>query len=173
MPMRSMIRAEILDSVSPLVNTLAATYWPLAVLKAAPASVVDLAHRAHELIQPFEDYETPARAAGWLPDPGDTLRRVYMDTTRRNGEDESFYHAANWREACRRSRLAPDLVPVSEHWSVSLWLAERLQEHDARVSLDFAGFNIWARVDSGPLQTDPCLRLIWRNSEWSAESRRA
>jgi hypothetical protein len=161
MPSRRITATEISENVTPLVRELAEHYWQIAVLKAAPLSLIDLCQRAKALLEPVDDYETPARAAGWQPDPGDTLGRVVFDTTKRNGHDESFYHAESWEAACRRMDLTPAEREVSQVWAVSEWLADRLEEMGERTG-EFCGLTVWARTGTEPLQTDETIKAIWR-----------
>lgn len=158
MPHRRISRTEVIENVSGLVRELAATYWAIVVTRSAPRALVDLCETAHHLVADHADYETPARRAGWLPDPGDTLGRVYLDTTRRDGEDESFYHAASWQEACARSRVSPALRPIESWWTVTGWLADRLEERGERVG-HIAGLVVWACTATA----DDVLKDIWRS----------
>lgn len=162
MPHRRILRTEIREDVSELLRTFAALYWPAAVARGTPQALVNLCHDASALVADREDWETPARAAGWLPEPGDTLGRVYLDRTARDGEDESYYHAADWREACDRLRLVPAMRPVAQLWSVSEWLGDRLEEQGERVR-GFAGLRIWARMEGTPLEADEIVKAIWRS----------
>lgn len=152
------LRTEIHQDVSALVRELATHYWPAAVVRSAPRALVDLCETAHHLSADFLDFEAPARTAGWLPEPGDTLGRVYLDTTQRDGEDESFYHAASWAEACARSRVSPRSRPIESWWGVSEWLADRLEERGERIGR-LADVAVWARTHA----SDDVLREIWRS----------
>jgi hypothetical protein len=156
------IARHVLADVSPLIRELATCYWSLAVVRGAPRALVDLCETAHHLSQPVSDYETPARAAGWLPEPGDTLNRVYLDTTARDGEDESYYHAADWQEACSRLSLEPETLPVLEWHSVTEWLCERLAEAGEQVG-ELAGLFVWARTNAGDIGADETIRAISRS----------
>jgi hypothetical protein len=171
MPHRLIMRAEICENVTDLVRELASAYWPIAVATAAPRNVVTLCERAKALIADRDDWESTARAAGWREEPGDTLGRVYFDTTRRNGEDESFYHAADWQEACERMKLEPQALAIQECWSVSEWLADRLEERGERVARDWGGLNIWARSNTDALQLDEIIKSIWRSTSTPPEAR--
>jgi hypothetical protein len=168
MPHRRIASTEIREDMSPLVRELAGHYWQLVVLRAAPLGLIDLCQRARALLEPIEDYETPARAAGWLPDPGDTLGRVFFDTTKRNGHDESFYLAESWEAACERMNLEPAAREVREVWSVSEWLADRLGEMGERTG-ELCGLTLWARTGTEPLQTDETIKAIWRLTDTATE----
>lgn len=157
------LRAQIRQNVTPLVRELAGAYWALAVSRTAPRALLDLCDMAHNLLLDFDDYETPARAAGWLPEPGDTLARVYLPRVLRDGEDEAFYHAASWREACDRLALTAAALAVRECWCVSEWLAERLEAHGERVC-ELASLWIWARTSAEPIERDETVRAIWRST---------
>lgn len=164
-------RTEIGENVTPLVASLAAHYWQVAVIRAAPLSLIDLCQRARALLEPIDDWASAARAAGWMEDPGDTPGRVVFDTTKRNGEDESYYHAESWEAACRRMKLEPSSLPVTECWTVTEWMADRLEEMGERVMHDFAGLTIWARTGTEPLASDELLRDIWRHVGEGQEGR--
>ncbi len=172
MPHRPMIRTEIRENVTPLVRELAAQYWPAAVARGVPIALVGLCGVARSLLEPRDDWETPARAAGWLPEPGDTLGRVYLDTTQQDGEDETYYGAANWQEACARLALAAQPLAVLECWSVSEWLTDQLEVCGERV-MGLGGVSIWARTSTEPLAQDETLRLIWRRTAPLAERQSA
>jgi hypothetical protein len=164
MPHRPLLRSQVLQDVTSLVNALAGYYWPLAIISNAPTPLVTLCQRARDLLAPIDDYETAARAAGWQDDPGDTLGRVVFDTTRRDGEDESFYHAESWEAACQRMNIEPEALAVAECWSVTEWMADRLEETGQRVAHDFAGLIVWARTGTNPLHADETLKGIWRRA---------
>ena len=45
--------------------------------------------------------------------------------------------------------IEPTQREVFEHWIVSDWLADRLEEHGERVLRDFFGLTVWGRICSG------------------------
>lgn len=164
MPHRRIIATEIRENVTPLLRVLAGVYWQSVIVRGTPRELFDLCHAAHNLLLDFDDYETPARAAGWLPDPGDTLGRVYLPREMRDGEADAFYHAASWQEACGRMALPALALPVCECWSVSEWLADALDAHGQRTA-DLAGLHIWARTSTEPLERDETVKAIWRAND--------
>ena len=42
-----------------------------------------------------------------------------------------------------------DFEEALEHWIVSDWLADKLEDHDAMICRDVFGFNIWGRAETG------------------------
>lgn len=66
------------------------------------------------------------------------LRYNYFDTEREAIE-------AAWDD----SGDEPDMIEAMQHWLVSDWLAEKLEEVGALVSRDVLGFNVWGRTKCG------------------------
>lgn len=56
-----------------------------------------------------------------------------------------------WQEACELHNIDPSDYwrEVFEHWIVSDWLANRLEEHGERVLRDFFGLTVWGRTCTG------------------------
>lgn len=56
-----------------------------------------------------------------------------------------------WEEACELHDidLSEYRREVFEHWIVSDWLANRLEEHGERVLRDFFGLTVWGRTCTG------------------------
>lgn len=56
-----------------------------------------------------------------------------------------------WQEACELHDIEPSDYrrEVYEHWIVSDWLANRLEEHGERVLRDFFGLTVWGRTCTG------------------------
>ena len=53
------------------------------------------------------------------------------------------------QEACDMSGIEPFEREVFEHWIVSDWLADKLEERGEKVDRDFAGMTVWARTTTG------------------------
>lgn len=121
-------------------------------------------HLVHELAQDPEhmdellpvmsqdDYESAARDEGWERG-GDNGGFIY------NGKEFDSWKAAasaddaetyqEWREVCEAHNIEPHLSEAYEHWIVTDWLAERLEERGEMVLRDFLGLTLWGRTCSG------------------------
>ena len=64
------------------------------------------------------------------------------------GSDE-LADCDTWQEACYLYDIEPTQREVYEHWIVSDWLANRLEEHGELVLRDFFGLTVWGRTCSG------------------------
>lgn len=132
-----LVRREVHYCVSSLVHTLAggAVEGRAATMSADLASLWE---QAFELSAPLLDYEEAAADAGWK----------WSDDAR------CFYHGnfddcMSAQEACDMSGIEPFEREVFEHWIVSDWLADKLEERGEKVDRDFAGMTIWARTTTG------------------------
>lgn len=56
-----------------------------------------------------------------------------------------------WQEACDMHDIDASEYrrDIFEHWIVSDWLANRLEEHGERVLRDFFGLTVWGRAGTG------------------------
>lgn len=64
---------------------------------------------------------------------------------------------AAWEDAGEE----PDNIEALQHWIVSDWLADKLEEIGALVSRDILGFNVWGRTECGQgLDYDSDLRQV-------------
>ena len=129
-----LVRREVFYCVSSLVHTLATNYGAGANLDALDA----LAEQAFELSAPLLDYEEAAADAGW----------------KWSDDAHCFYHGdfddcMSAQEACDMSGIEPFEREVFEHWIVSDWLADKLEERGEKVDRDFAGMTVWARTTTG------------------------
>ena len=100
----------------------------------------EIGDAAEVLVDPVHDYEEAASQEGW--------RQVSDEHCFVNSHGEASY-ACNWQVLCRDHDIDPILTEVFEHWIVSNWLANRLDEHGEKVDRDFAGLAIWARTTTG------------------------
>lgn len=136
-----LVADEVLICLSALVHTLA---------KGCGAALPDrdlsgLAEQAFELSCPVPDYESAAWDAGWRgPEPDEYGAPTYTDQT-----DGQTWTAASWQEVCEAHDIEPYARDVYEHWAVSGWLADKLEERGERVDRDFANLNVWARTTTG------------------------
>lgn len=99
-----------------------------------------------------DDYESPAREAGW-EHGGDFGGFIY------NGIEFGSWKAAasadnaetyeTWQEVCEAHSIDPNRVEAYEHWIVSDWLADKLEERGEMILRDFLGLTIWGRTCSG------------------------
>ena len=51
-------------------------------------------------------------------------------------------------------------IEALEHWAVTDWLADRLEEQGEMILRDFLGFNIWGRTSGQAILLDGCIRNI-------------
>lgn len=56
---------------------------------------------------------------------------------------------SDWHEFCADRNLDPEQREVYEHWIVSRWLANRLEERGEVVNHNFLGLPIWGRCTTG------------------------
>ena len=129
------VQMEVHYCVSHLVATLANGV-------AVDKDLLSLSDQAMELCSPIDDWEEAALQEGWkhMPDEEEDCYR------QPNGE--AFY-ACDWQDLCQALNIDPVQREVFEHWIVSDYLANRLEEHGEKVDRDFAGLTIWARTTTG------------------------
>jgi hypothetical protein len=70
----------------------------------------------------------------------DSLARAYLQYLKERG---------SLREFCDAKRLDPEQNEIYEHWIVSEWLANRLEERGEVIDRDFYGLTIWGRACTG------------------------
>ena len=140
-----LVRREVFYCVSSLIHTLAggAIEGRAATMSADLASLWE---QAFELSAPLLDYEEAAKDAGWI--------RGGVIGTARNKDGAAYASAdetwnATWRNICEMDEIEPYEREVFEHWIVSDWLADKLEERGEKVDRDFAGMTIWARTTTG------------------------
>ena len=106
-----------------------------------------------------EDWETPALEAIRALCPKHLRELLNEDDVPFNAEDEPGTMARTYlhhlkqqeilREFCDANHVAPDQNEIYEHWIVSEWLANRLEERGEVVERDFYGLTIWSRACTG------------------------
>jgi hypothetical protein len=106
------------------------------------AALSELCEQASELFAPLPDYEEAAFQEGWAAKPDKACGYV-------NAKAGVESEASTWQELCEDERLDPYERKVFEHWIVSSWLADELEERGEKVDRDFAGMIVWARTTTG------------------------
>ena len=95
-------------------------------------------NETEERIEEGESWQEILEDAGWELVEAD----FYNEDT---GETSD---ADDWRELCEEVSIDPYEQEVYEHWIVSSWLSERLQEKGETVA-EFLGLTIWGRCTTG------------------------
>jgi hypothetical protein len=68
-----------------------------------------------------------------------------------------------WREACEEENIEPQQREAYEHWIVSSYLAEKLEEKGEMITHDFLGLTIWGRTCTGQaISMDYVIRTIYK-----------
>lgn len=143
-----LVRREVYYCVSSLIHTLASTDGPLA-------------EQAQALFAPLEDWESAAMDEGWYavteaPDGSDPGVDCLW-----NDDQERSCPADAWGTACEISGVEPHGREILEHWIVSDWLADRLEEAGERIDRDFEGLTIWGRTVTGQaISMDSAIQAI-------------
>lgn len=121
------------------------------VVACASTLVSELSKKADEfsdyyddLISAYEgayDFEQSAKDAGWKEKEGGGF-------VNENGEESE---AESWEELCgeKVDYNIDYCAEVFEHWIITSWLADKLEEHGEKVLKDFFGFDIWCRTCTG------------------------
>ena len=139
-----LVRREVIYCVSALVSTLASAAYT-GESSAEGTDLQSLAEQAFDLASSVPDYESAAREEGWAgPDKDE-----FGATCFRNATDGQTWAARDWQALCEDPYIEPLYREVYEHWIVSDWLAEMLEERGEKVDHDFAGLTIWARTTTG------------------------
>ena len=120
------------------------------------------------------DCEEAATDEGWKKitvEPGEIIgyqdiSETTLETIRRNDENfvkgeideetgkfiiEELSDAENWQELCDEQNIdAYEYAPeIYEHWIVTDWLANKLENRGHKVLRDFFGLTIWCRATTG------------------------
>ena len=129
---RKFVDREVIYCVSTLVNELA---------KKAE-HFRDYEDDLYDAFRGIPDHEEAATQNGWT-----------------QKKDGSFYHKENkeksdaegWRELCEEQNIeVDDYTPeIFEHWIITDWLADKLENHGHKVLRDFFGLTIWCRPTTG------------------------
>jgi hypothetical protein len=103
-----------------------------------------------------EDWETPAREA--IPDlPPEKLLKFLERNSWWIGTDEAtpafcltlLETDGSWQDFCAANDLEPHRHEIYEHWIVSDWLADQLEQGGELIERDFYGLTIWGRACTG------------------------
>ncbi len=127
------------------------------VIYCVSALVFELAKKAEEfpeytedLYGAFEgipDYEEAAKDSGWIElTPRSEDRYNFY-----NNDTEETSNAENWQELCEEQDVdLTDYIPeIYEHWIVTDFLADKLEEQGHKVLRDFFGMTVWCRPTTG------------------------
>ena len=91
------------------------------------------------------DYEGAARDDGWrFCEKSQSFVKDFVD-----GRTLYEFGATDWVDLCDSENIDPHEVEALEHWIVSDWLADRLEERGEMVSKNIHGLTIWGRTCSG------------------------
>lgn len=149
--LRRLVDREIYCCVSALVSTLAGHSYT------EHGDLLELMEQAAELSSPIDDWEEATIQAGWCQRNGAWER----DAAALGGHCAEVNSA---QEACELDDIEPYQRDVYEHWSVSAWLADKLEARGEKVDRDFAGMNVWARTTTGQaILLDSVIEAIWRD----------
>ena len=141
-----LVRREVHYCASSLIHTLASGYGAVDGSRGAKAhgELSDLTEQAFELSASVLDYEEAAADAGWTRE----VSRM-AGTITYTHKDHGRYISEGWQDLCESCGIEPFEREVFEHWIVSDWLADNLEERGEKVDRDFAGMTIWARTTTG------------------------
>ena len=128
------VNREVMYCVSTLVSELARK------AEEFPEYTDDL----YEVFEGVPDYEEIAREAGWKE--GNNGKDKYSYYNEELGE-ASFMDT--WSDLCDEQNLDITYPDVFEHWIVSDYLADKLEEYGEKVLRAFFGMTIWCRTTTG------------------------
>ena len=162
--------------VSGLVYTLAQGYgleFPDPHHASPVMDLMNLAEQAWELSAPIDDWEEAAIQAGFNFAPYDNpvaghegywWRDCQENEANDERDDGSLYWTADSAmQACGGWDIDPYQREVFEHWTVSDWLADKLEARGEKVDRDFAGLTVWARTTTGQaVYADSVIEAIAR-----------
>ena len=131
---RKFVEREVIYCVSSLVNELVAAH------ESFPEYVEDLM----DAYRGLPDWEEAVSENGWKPFTDD-----YGVACWENEDGETW--AGSAEDVCDIFDIdvwdyAPDVL---EHWIVTDYLADKLEDHNERVLRDFFGLTVWCRCCSG------------------------
>jgi len=144
-----MVQREVMVCLSSLVSTLAQAAHVVMSRDQHPSdrsacrALGELTEQAFELACPVLDYEEAARDAGWEEFTDEFGAQCWRDKTDR------MTWAGTAENLCSEMGVDAYEWEVFEHWAVSGWLADKLEEHGEKVDKDFAGMCVWARTCTG------------------------
>jgi hypothetical protein len=139
---------EIFSDILPIVKAVASGFtlipkWPSPAIE----ELATLVAQAKDMVAVVEDFEGPARAAGWKTadmTPGMVVKGVVGQA-----QAES---AMGWREACQKDGLEPNHPSVKNCYIVSKRLGEDLKMLGEYVETNFAGKYVWVNWRDNPKQ---------------------
>ena len=121
--------------------------------------------------EPPEGYEIMEYTTQGLPGvPSDRVlyQWVHDDSGRCEDGFSSFYEAV--QDAFEDSGDEPPTQEALEHWIVSDWLADKLEEIGACIDHDVYGLCIWGRTETGQsLTMDSDLKAVKELVDWKLE----
>lgn len=148
------VQREVSYCASGIVHTLANGYGDIRGI----TELSELCEKAFELSCPVDDWSEPifdhvrnldrksvtAYLEHWSiqvydHELIDDLRTAMMGCIRDEGE----------REYCEENNLDPYQIQIYEHWIVSKWLAEMLEQRGEKIDSDFNGLVVWGRPTTG------------------------
>jgi len=96
----------------------------------------------YDAFRGIPDYEEAATQNGWREND------ISGFTEKHSGEVSD---AENWQELCEEQNIeVDDYTPeIFEHWIITDWLADKLENHGHKVLRDFFGLTIWCRPTTG------------------------
>lgn len=157
-----LVNREVNCCLSFLVSTLASgggAYVPEP--KRGAYNLAELCDQAEALAAPIDDWEEAALQAGWCESDAGT---IYHPTV------EDVYET--WADVCAEQDIDPVERESLEFWSVSPWLARKLEAAGEKVDHDFAGLTVWARTTSGQgIAMDSVIVAIYNEMMASVEPR--
>lgn len=163
-----LVAREVHYCVSYLVSTLAEGYGREAISGNDDGTLCGLCEQAFELASPVPDYEEAVR---WhvLNDmqrheivevlEARSLEYDGADVTKTLGEQllSDLSDEDELETFAREHSVEPYDREVYEHWIISRWLADKLEQQGEKVDRDFAGMVVWARCTTGQAISIDCV----------------
>ena len=159
---QDLVQREVIYCVSSLIHTLtkenkldkelAIELWTAPIDYGAAKYELELEHDSvfkHYCTEDNQYYfGVRNKDAVWRIDP------IY------NSESEAI---AEWFEVYHGGDLEDYRSEIFEHWIVSSWLADKLEQQDETVIRDFMGLTIWARPTTGQaIHCDWSIQTIYK-----------
>jgi hypothetical protein len=172
-----MVRNEVVHCVSSMVSTIlqASDTWRALEIDEDEAytlaECLDFDEPAAEHIRNMDadelrDYLESRDVdfdSGTEDEDGETIGGTSVDELRRLATAELAEHGAH--DFCDEFSIEPDRGEVFEHWIVSSWLANRLEDAGHPIVRDFMGLTIWGRPTTGQsIAMDSVILEIARDS---------
>jgi hypothetical protein len=135
--LEKLVEREVVQCVSGLVHHFASNEGALVGSDYSYDDILDLCRNM--------DYEQAATEAGW-----EQYKDKFGATCYRDSNDDMTWAGGSWQDLC--SEFDIDLEPgeqeVYEHWIVSQWFAEKLQEQGETTG-ELFNLTIWGRCTTG------------------------